>query len=1448
VSERDVAIVGMAALFPGAGDLDRYAANLAAGVDAISDVPAGRWDPAFYDPAARAADRFNCRRGGFVDADARVDAAALGVMPKVARAIEPDQLLALDVARRAVADAGLDDRTIDRARIGVVIGKGNYAGAGRTRLIEAVRGAEQVVRAVRGLVPGVTDEQLAAIRRELQGELDAGGADVAIGLVPNLTASRIAHRLDLGGPAYTVDAACASALVAVDQAVAELRAGRLDAVIVGGVHVCHDEAFWSVFTQLGAVSRSQQIRPFDRRADGVLLGEGLGVVVLRRRVDAERDGDRVYAVIRGTGTSSDGRGSLLSPSVDGQVLAVTRAWSDAGVAPATVGMIEAHGTATSSGDAAELETLRRVFGGSPTGAVLGSVKSMIGHAMPAAGIAGLIKTALALHTRTLLPTLHCDEPAPALAATGLRTIARAEPWEAKGTRRAAVSAFGFGGINAHVVLDEGTPAPKGRAQVSVPAPVGAPRVLALAASDVAALLAKLRAAPVDRAVYVDGGDDASTPCRVVVLDPTAARIERAVAIVERGAAWNGREDIYFAPRAAGGDIVFAYPGVDAAFRPRLADVAAHLGETLPRELTDATSGIERIGAGLVGAAGLLHRALEGLGIVPAAMCGHSVGEWSAMIAAGVFERREVDALLEEARSGSLEVPGVAFAALGAGAEKVAPLLSGLPDIAISHDNCPHQVLVCGADASVDEVLARAKAGAILGQKLPFRSGFHSPLFRPYLEVHRKNFARMEVRAPKVPLWSATTCAPFPEEPEEIRAIAIEHLVEPVRFRAMVAELVKRGARMFIQVGPGSLVGFIDDTVKSLGMAREVAPVAIAANVAERTGMAQLARVAAMVFVRGVRPRFEWLHGVGVGTSRSTSTSTPTPTSTSTSTSTSTPTSTMGGAVITLPLAVPLWTPKQPLPLAAAGREVGASPAAAAGAVGTALAAIFDEVTRASVDVAAALTPTPAPARPTTTRVTRRLSVETHPWLLDHTFMRQPAGWPSTPDRHPVVPMTTILQLAIAEALALAPGKLAVGLEDVRAYRWLAIPTATDVHFDLTRTGDRVRVTLEGYSEVTVVLGDTYDDPPRPAPLEIATHAWQLPDPANIYSHRWMFHGPAFQGIVGLGGAGEHTITGTLETGAAPGALLDNAGQVFGLWVMLAAARDRLAMPVGLERVRFHGPHPAPGERLRCDVRIKLLDERRVVADLNLIKDDGTAWCVIHNWEDRRFDTDGPLWDVLTWPERSALGDALPDAPDGPVVVHDVYKAAPTREQLYRRYLGEAERAHYDALPPRKQRAHLAGRIAAKDALRRLLWREDPRPIFPVELAVDSDDTGRPLVRSHPELKVSIAHKDDVAIALAARHDVGVDVEVIEPRTDAFANIAFTPSELALVLPGEDRDEAMTRLWAAKEAVGKLIGTGLAGNPAKLPVTDRTGSRLLCHGHWVETRRRGAHVFAWTLPS
>ncbi|MBW0011215.1 MAG: polyketide synthase, partial [Pseudonocardiales bacterium] len=280
----EVAIVGMAAVFPGAPDLATYWSNILAGVDAITTVPATRWDASYYDPeaaATRRGDRLYCRRGGFVE-HATFDPARFGIMPLAVSATEPDQLIALQVAAAALADAGGENRLGDRSRAGVIVGRGGYLTPGLARLDQRTRTANQLVTTLRELLPDLADTELDRVRTAFQAQLGPEQPETAIDLVPNLVASRVAKRLDLAGPAYTVDAACASSLVAIDHAVAELTTGRCDVMLAGGVHHCHDITLWSVFSQLGALSPSQRIRPFHRSADGILIGEGTGMVVLKR--------------------------------------------------------------------------------------------------------------------------------------------------------------------------------------------------------------------------------------------------------------------------------------------------------------------------------------------------------------------------------------------------------------------------------------------------------------------------------------------------------------------------------------------------------------------------------------------------------------------------------------------------------------------------------------------------------------------------------------------------------------------------------------------------------------------------------------------------------------------------------------------------------------------------------------------------------------------------------------------------------------------------------------------------------------------------------------------------------------------------------------------------------------------------------------------------------------
>ncbi len=465
MNDRDVAIIGMSCLFPGAPDVRTYWDNILAGVDAISDPPPGSWDPGvFYDPASRSADRVYCKRGGFLSDLARFEPVAYGVIPAAVQGGEPDQWLALKTAVSALADAGYDEVPPEvRQKTAVILGKGTYLNRGNFSVVQHGMVIDQTMTLVKTLCPHIGDDGLTQIRQELKAQLPPFTPDTVPGLVPNIIAGRIANRLDLMGPSYTVDAACASSLIAIEHAVEGLASGRLDLALAGGAHVVTPVPILMLFCQLNALSRRQDIRPFDRQADGTILGEGIGMVILKRRRDAERDGDRIYAVIKAVGIASDGRGAgVMAPRLEGEVLALERAYHSANIDPRTIGLVEAHGTGVPLGDQTEVRALRAVFGdrvGRSARCGLGSVKSMIGHLMPAAGTASLIKAALALSTRTLPPTLNCDEPNPALDLehTPFHIVREPVPWihGAHGTpRRAGVNSFGFGGINAHAILEE----------------------------------------------------------------------------------------------------------------------------------------------------------------------------------------------------------------------------------------------------------------------------------------------------------------------------------------------------------------------------------------------------------------------------------------------------------------------------------------------------------------------------------------------------------------------------------------------------------------------------------------------------------------------------------------------------------------------------------------------------------------------------------------------------------------------------------------------------------------------------------------------------------------------------------------------------------------------------------------------------------------------------------
>ncbi|SIN89982.1 Beta-ketoacyl synthase, C-terminal domain [Singulisphaera sp. GP187] len=613
----DIAIIGMACRFPGARDLASFWENLLEARDCTSDVPADRWDPAvFFDPGSDSNDRVYCQRGGYLDAPIEFDPSRHGVMPLAVAGGEPEQYLVLDAAREALTDAGMSDGVPDTRRVEVVIGRGNYFNRGNLTRLQHGRIVAQTLALLRELHPDWDEATFEAVRTDLKSSLPPFGPATITGQLTNATAGRIANRLNLTGASYVVDAASASSLVALDLGARALVEKRADLALVGGVYLAVDVDFPMVFCQLGALSRNGRARPFASDADGTLPGEGVGVVVLKRLADAERDGNRIYAVLKGVGLASDGRRTgLATPSARGHARAIRRAYKQARVDPATIGLVEGHGLGVPASDRAELRALNAVFPRSHWGRrSLGSVSALIGHAMPAAGIAALIKTALALHNRVLLPTPGSDAPHPLLAgdASSFTMSGIRRPWihgDRDQPRRAGVNAFGFAGISAHAVLEEHSPSADG----TNPGPQARweTEAILLGAADRGTWIARangliawlsrdgnLALSLKDLAFTLNQGDRAG-PYRVGLVVKSPAELqERLQAVVTRISdpkclSIRDARGTYFWDKPSTGSetLAFLFPGEGSQYPGMLADLCPHFPEV--RTLFDTADRIAR---------------------------------------------------------------------------------------------------------------------------------------------------------------------------------------------------------------------------------------------------------------------------------------------------------------------------------------------------------------------------------------------------------------------------------------------------------------------------------------------------------------------------------------------------------------------------------------------------------------------------------------------------------------------------------------------------------------------------------------------------------------------------------------------------------------------------------------------------------------------------------------
>ncbi|MFI0406066.1 acyltransferase domain-containing protein [Actinomadura sp. 3N508] len=795
--DEPVAVVGLGCRFPGrAHDPAEYAALLLSGRSGTRDFPAERWGDR---------DRTTGGRGGYLDCDiAEFDADFFAITPREAAAMDPQQRLVLEVTQEALEHAGLATRSLAGSRTGVFIGA------------------------------STSDYSLLQLR-----DPAAVDAWTATGSSPSILANRVSHLFGLRGPSMVIDTACSSSLVAVHLAVRSLRSGESDVALAGGVNLIISPAIAMGFTQAGVMARDGRCKTFDAAADGYGRGEGCGIVVLKRLSDAARDGDRVLAVVRGSAVNSDGAtNGLMAPNPAAQESVLRDAYAAAGIDPREVDYVEAHGTGTLLGDPIEANALGAVLGGGRRASrplLIGSVKSNLGHLEAAAGIAGLIKVVLALSHRRLPASLHFHAPNPHIRfdELRLRVITAPVSWPRyRGAKPpvAGVSSFGFGGTNAHVVLEA---AAGGReagnaAPDALPAPgiflIGGSRPERLA--DASSTLRRRLDSPGSGPSLTDIGYSLARRDRTAhaaVLARTAGELREGLDVLAEGG-----ESPHVVRAPDGGPLngpvwVFSgqgsqWPGMgrrlleeDRAFSDAVDALdplfVAEAGFSLRGllESGEAPSSVDRIQPVLFGMQVALARTWEAMGIRPAAVIGHSMGEVAAAVVAGALSSEHGLAVIARRSRLLLDVAGHGtMASLDLAEDEVLKLVAPYEGVEVAVRSSPHQTVIAGGTRQVRAVVEQVVRDGGRARLVAVDYASHSSHIDPIRERLEAALAGVRGGPPAVPFYGTVL-----DDPREVPAFDAAYwaanLRRTVRFSAAVTHAADDGFTCFVEVSPHPLL-------------------------------------------------------------------------------------------------------------------------------------------------------------------------------------------------------------------------------------------------------------------------------------------------------------------------------------------------------------------------------------------------------------------------------------------------------------------------------------------------------------------------------------------------------------------------------------------------------------------------------------------------------------------
>lgn len=817
----DIAIVGISGIFPDAHNIEEYWRNIVLGKNCITEVPDSRWNKdLYYDSNSTDTDKVVSKWGGFIPS-IDFDPLEFGMTPQSLASIEPTQLLSLLMAKQALTDAGYENLSeIDLENTSVIFGA-----EGATELA-ASYGFRGYAKQVFGELPDVLKNSLPRLNE-----------DSFAGVLSNVISGRIANRLNLGGRNYTVDAACASSLAALDLGCQELFSNRSDMVLLGGADLHNGINDFLMFSCTHALSRKGYSASFDADSDGIALGEGIGVLVLKRLADAERDGNKIYAVIKGMGGSSDGKSlGMTAPNRKGQIKALQRAYQNAGILPSLVEMIEAHGTGTVVGDRTELRALTDMFlesGAIKGQTLLGSVKTQIGHAKCAAGIAGVIKAALSIYYKVQPPTLHLNKPNPYYDKYSSPFVFNSHSgyWDSE-KRIAGVSAFGFGGTNFHVVMENH----KKEEEHNSCLPLWPSELFVFRGDSLKEAKQQLQ-----KVKELLNYNDTINIKNIAYSLAVHSKKEVQVSIIASdckelhnriNAALAGKEEygIYF-KNAKEGKIAFMFSGqgsqrvnmardmfvVFPAMRRLLTKHKEYEKILFPYSAFDEETRKEqeevitdtRNAQPLLGIVDFAFAEfLKSLGIIPDMVAGHSYGELAALCFAGAFDAEELVPLSHKRALSILdavEEDKGKMIAVSLPETEIITLLDGEKDVWAVNFNSPKQIVLAGSTEGINSFMQKLSNKNIAYKELNVACAFHSPLLHKSRELYADELHKVDFKTLRLPVWSNTTAEHYPQKTQEIKNRLAEHLIKPVLFTRQVENMYNEGARIFIEVGPGRVL-------------------------------------------------------------------------------------------------------------------------------------------------------------------------------------------------------------------------------------------------------------------------------------------------------------------------------------------------------------------------------------------------------------------------------------------------------------------------------------------------------------------------------------------------------------------------------------------------------------------------------------------------------------------